>query len=472
MSILLAALAVLAQQPAQASLPHPPGTSPEHFGLNLAVDGDRALVAMIEGGEPLIWSYRRIGRDWVPEAPFPALALEGTFGPLPWFQFAVVEASLANTCLELDGDRALVCANATELEFDGAGWVITHDGSGPSLTSVDLENGVALGFVPLGGSSPTHSVLRRGASGWAFDSVAPSVPPLGTAAIDGDVIVAGNPIEPFGPFGEWQGQFWIHERDPVSGDWLEVEHVVSDSGVESLLGANVMVQGDTIFVSDNGWLWTYRRSPHGGWTIGERIGRMRLPSPTSSWSGERESLSPPVVDGNTVFGRHWTFLGGSSFDHELARYEQGSDGDWFVAATYPTAGAARCDVGSPAGVGQVFGRVAAYRLSDSDHSPVGVLAPMQGPDGCLGGVQVFEPVISARTCPGVPTSTGEPAALDLVGSFFRAEERTTLAASGLPAWTFATPLFSTAPGLTVAPAGSVGDLCLDHPITRLLWHSG
>ncbi|MEL6429898.1 MAG: hypothetical protein AAFR54_12020, partial [Planctomycetota bacterium] len=457
MSILLAALAVLAQQPAQASLPHPPGTSPEHFGLNLAVDGDRALVAMIEGGEPLIWSYRRIGRDWVPEAPFPALALEGTFGPYPWsaLRTSTIDGSLANTCLHLVGNRALVCANATELEFDGAAWLITHDGGGSALTSVDLEGGVALGFRANG----THGVFRRGVAGWAFESIVPGLSVFGSTDISGDVIVAGDPLRPGGFFGVWQGQFWIYERHPVTRNWQEVLHVESDSGMESLLGANVMVRGYTVFVSDRGSLWTYRRTTFTPWTMGERVGSMRLASPGGSWAGEPLSLSPPVVDGNTVFGRHWTDLGGGTFGHELARYEQASDGSWYVAATYPAAGAGMCDVGSSAGPWQIYGRVASYRLFDADDSPVGVLAPVQGPDRCVGGVQVFEPVISARTCPGVPTSTGEPADLDLVGSFVRAEERTTLAASGLPAWTFATPLFSTAPGLTVAPAGSVGDLC-------------
>ncbi|MEL6429899.1 MAG: hypothetical protein AAFR54_12025 [Planctomycetota bacterium] len=418
---------------------------------------------MIEGGEPLVWSYRRIGRDWVPEAPFPALALDGALEPFVSSSWWYSTEGLPVTCLELDGQTAYVCATASELEFDGTSWVVTHQGPSDYTAAVDLEAGVALGFVPGIG----HSVLRRGPSGWEFeDSI-----PVGTFSwamdIEGDLAVVGDPIEPFGPFGVWQGQFWIYQRDPASGSWVEAAYFPSDSGVESVRGANVFLSDGTVFVSDSGALRMYERSPGGTWGIGPSVGSMILPAPPGAWLLATGSLTRPVVDGNVVFGRRvWNAATGV----QLTRYDRGADGSWSPRAWYPLDGASWCDFD---GDGELaIGRVASYRLFDTDDAPVGVLAPVQGPDGCLAGVQVFEPVISARTCPGVPTSTGATATLDLVGSFFRADERTVLAASRLPAWTFATPLFSTAPGLTVAPAGSVGNLCLDHPITRLLWHSG
>ncbi|MEL6430484.1 MAG: hypothetical protein AAFU73_17100 [Planctomycetota bacterium] len=468
MPLLLAALALAAQQPAQSTFPLPPGPTPDEFGVHLAIDGDRALVGMLHGDDAAIWSYQRSGAGWIPEAPFPAEALADAQQP-----------AFVNKCLELHGDVALVGYTATELTFDGAAWVVTDQLLDVTLWDADLESGVAIGLGPVP-SSPHHGLLivERGPSGWETNPTSTNLPlalfTYTDMAIEGDVAVVGDGTWWAQSHFAWDGAFSIVERDPATGNWSMTERIALLGGTESLLGSSVDVSLGTIYATRElpNRIEVYDRTPAGNWEMTSAITHpvhpLHLPSPGGSFEGAVGSNARPEIVGRTVFA---PFSEGLSGPARVGRFERDPSLDvWEHTETYDVAGYSACLL--VIGDGDRHGTIAPFGIDGSVIGPAGALMPVRGPDGCLEGVAAFEPSVSGPTCVGRPTSLGSSAELELVGSFRRDDDRTTFVARGMPPGVLALPLFSQAPGFTVQPGGSAGDLCIGQPITRLLHEAG
>lgn len=449
----------------------PPGPAPDHFGIHLAADGDRALVGMMTGADVAIWSYRRDGAGWVPEAPLPAAALPSTD-----------PARFAFEALELSGDKAVVGTTATVLVFDGTSWQITEQLPGVRLRDVDMVAGVGVGTGPLPSGHEGIVVVERGPSGWAVAETF-SIGSLGLfsvsdMAIEGGVAAVGDANWWHCSHFAWDGQFAILERDGATGAWSHTQQVQLTDCRESLLAGSLEVSDGSIFATREqpNRIEVYGRGAGGVWSRTGEIElaghRLLLPSPGGSFEGEVGSEARPVIRGDVAFVPFVEGVPGQPTGAaRVGRFERDPLlGIWELAAVHDTPAVSTCLL--PGTFASGHGTIAALPIAGAPEGPVGALVPERGPGGCFVGVSAYEPVVSSPTCAAIPTSTGVSAGLDLVGSFRRADDRTTFVASGMPASVFTLPLFSQTPGFTAHPGGSAGNLCIGEPITRLLPFAG
>ncbi|MEL6715111.1 MAG: hypothetical protein AAFP86_15120, partial [Planctomycetota bacterium] len=272
----------------------------------------------------------------------------------------------------------------------------------------------------------------------------------------------------------WDGAFSIVERDPATGDWAMIERIALFGGTESLLGSSVEVSLGTIYATRElpNRIEVYDRTPAGNWamtsTITHPVYELHLPSPGGSFEGAVGSHARPEIVGRTVFAPFHEGLGGAT---RVGRFELDPVlGNWGHTETYDTPGFSACVL--PVVGSDRHGTIAPFGIDGSAVGPAGALVPLRGPDGCLETIATYEPSVSARTCGAHPTSEGKRAELDLVGSFRRADDRTTFVARGMPAGVLALPVFGQTPGFTAHPGGSAGDLCIGQPLVRLLHEAG
>lgn len=251
-----------------ATLREPGSTAHARFGRSVSFTADVAVIGAAETDHSGLrnagaaYVFRRDGVRWIHEA----VLLPGDPGDNDLFGISVVT----------DGSSIVVGAWAAD-NVRGAVYVFDHNGvqwsQTAKLVAADRLAGDALGFavdidgdrIVTSAKSGSRAYLFELDSG-AWNQVARLEPftidapgqPIGSVAIDGDLIVLGSRLDPAG------GAARIYE--PVGGNWIESEVLRSpEGGASDLFGDPVRVDGDALLVgapgrnASRGAVWAYRR---------------------------------------------------------------------------------------------------------------------------------------------------------------------------------------------------------------------
>lgn len=450
-------LLALAQQPVTTTFPRPPGPTATDFAHTVAIEGNVALISMAQPSAT-IWMYERQGTSWLPTQELPAGILSGLLDNERGDDFY------------FDGQRLVTHSPAVEWEFDAGTWVQTQTLPMDQVRDVDLGHGTLIGrqFQPR-----ETIVMERHLGDWQTVWIGNMID-LGIHldlefAIHDGVAAVGDATWFECHHFAWDGAIGVIERTspgtttspPVWGNVTQIQETACQ---ETLFGRHVEIYDGQIFATyQPAWMTedteirVFERDAAGAWTVvqtierdpgsdeissGQRVDHGVLLIPASGWgnwgsntyrytraaSGLWERVSTDHLEGFTLLGD-----GNSAAPISGNRYAFG---------TYTIGGAAG-------------GRVGTFYCATDDLTDEDVLA-------------ILEPVVSGPTCAGAPTSSGSPAQLGLVGSFWAGDERLTFSAHGLPSQALMLPIFSTSFGFVPNPAGSPGDLCVGQPFVRMM----
>jgi len=389
----------------------------QRFGSSVALVGGRALVGAPEDDDNgpeagAAYVFELVAGTWVQATKL--LASDGADG------------NMFGLSVGLDGDVALVGAQGAQsayfFERLPTGWVETQKvvPSNASVAfgrSVAIQGGRALVGAPLGDSPllTYHGVayvFELTPSGWTetdvlFDPAGPAMTFLGqSVALDGDTAVIGA------PFGDGVTQDWgvAHVFTDTPSGWTQQAKLFSPPAMfagPTGFGSSISLQGDSVVAGASG---DDEAGPHGA---------------GAAYYFERTGVV-------------WTEL--AKFLPESPQQDASFGSAVSVDGQRAVVGALNHGVLHPAGTHLVR----------------------------VGGAVAFDlacPISSSYCTPGLPNSTGQPAALRATGSPAVASNFVRLTAGGLPPDQFGYFLVSRTQGF-VNPPGSTGFLCLGGDIGR------
>ena len=234
------------------------GSATNNFGFSVAIDGNTAIVgAYLDfGGENKsniggsAYIFIRSGGTWIQEAKLKA----NDFDPGDQFGFSVA----------INGDTAIVGANADGSDQSGAAYIFTRRGTawnqeakinaGGGFAFFGYSVAIANDTIIVGTKNTDKAyVFTRNGNNWTrqatlTDSIIYDQGFGNSVAINGDTAIVGTPNE-VDPATRIYGRGAVYVFTRNGTNWTEqAKLIASDAAAEELFGYSVAIDGNTLIV--------------------------------------------------------------------------------------------------------------------------------------------------------------------------------------------------------------------------------